>query len=511
MPEILYMNKKLFVLTILFITIFTGCCCIKNNGKNGNLSSATLYDGKIDRLSPFGVFCDSESKNGRLNLDSAVELGNKKARLILRWDFVEPKKGKFNFTLPDRVIDMHIQAGISPLITVECISLWGTRTKVNNIKNFTASPPLDMADYENFLNTVVSRYKGKVQYWQIGNEIFDKSLMPPVFWDGTKEEYIELLIHSYNTIKKADPEAKVVMAGFAHELFNKILYNKPPGLVEKEKVRDFFEYLMDKGNKYCDAVDFHQYYEPDRVYAMVNLLKETMKKYGFKKDIINTESGDFDIRLFGEYLLYGDNHIPVISELLEIPEITDKVKSTMKGGVQRQEFIDFAKFLKKNEKGRIIIERYQSENLLKRISLTLSLGVKEIYWASIKDSNTPIDWYWTIMSLCDESGRKKPHFYTYKLTIRKLEHFTKAEEIAFTTPVKVIKFTFRDKGPVFIIWNDEGDKKIDFSGHVSSSNIKITHIITEQNETDKDAKIEILPADSIQVNKRPIFLEEVDK
>jgi hypothetical protein len=505
------MNKRLFVLTILFITIFTGCCCIKNNGKNGNLSSAPLYNGKIDRLSPFGVFCDSESKNGRLNLDSAVELGSKKGRLILRWDFVEPKKGKFNFTLPDRVIDMHLQAGISLLITVDCISPWGTRTRVNNIKNFTASPPLNIIDYENFLKTVVSRYKGKVQYWQIGNEIFDNRLLPPVFWDGTKEEYIELLIHSYKTIKKADPEAKVVMGGFAHELFNKILYNKPPGLVEQKKVRDFFEYLIDKGNKYCDAVDFHQYYEPDRVYGMLNLLKETMKKYGCKKDIINTESGDFDIRLFGEHILYPDKPVPVIAELLEIPGIMDKVKSTMKGGVQRQEFTDFANFLKKNERARIIIERYQSENLLKRISISLSLGVKEIYWASIKDSDTPIDWYWTIMSLCDESGRKKPHFYTYKLTIKKLEHFTKAEEINFTYSVKVIKFTFRDKGPIFVIWNEKDDKKIDFSRQVSTSDVKITHIVTEQNETDKDVKIEIVPTNSIQVNKTPIFLEEVDR
>jgi len=505
------MNKKLFPIIILFIIIFTGCCCIKNNRKNSNLSSEPVYRGRIDSLSPFGVFCDSESKNGKLNLDSAVELGNKKARLILRWDFVEQKKGKFNFTIPDRVIDMHLQSGISPLITVECISPWGTRTRVNNIKKFTASPPLDMADYENFLKTVVSRYKGKVQYWQIGNEIFDNRLLPPAFWDGTKEEYIELLIHSYRIIKKADPKAKVVMAGFAHEVFNKILYNKPPGLVEQEKVKDFFEYLMDKGNKYCDAVDFHQYYEPDHVNGMVKLLKETMKKYGFEKDIINTEAGDFDIRLFGEHLLYPDNPVPVISELLSIPEITDKVKSTMKGGVQRQEFIDFTKFLKKNEKARIIIERYQAENLLKRISLTLSSGVKEIYWASIKDSDTPIDWYWTIMSLCDSAGRKKPHFYTYKLAIRKLEHFTKAEEITFTPPVKVIEFTFHDKGPVFVIWNDRGDKKIDFSGQVSTSHIKITHIITEQNETDRDVKIEILPADSIQVNKRPVFLEEIKK
>lgn len=503
------MNIKVITVSIIFITIFTGCCCTGKNKWSEDLSSETLYNGEIDPLSPFGVFCDSETKNGKLSLDSAVELGNKKARLILRWDFVEPEKGKFTFTIPDRVLDMHLQAGISPLVTVDCISPWGTRTSVHDKKVFTASPPLDMADYENFLETVVLRYKNKVQYWQIGNEIFDNSLFAPVFWDGTKEEYIELLIHSYNTIKKADPEAKVVMAGFAHELFNKILYNKPPGLVSQEDTRDFFEYLMDKGSKYCDAVDFHQYYEPEDVYGIVKLLKDTMKKYGYEKDIINTEAGDFDIRLFGEHILNPDKPVPVVAELLEIPGIMEKVRSTMKGGVQRKEFIEFAKFLEKHEKARPVIERYQAESLLKRIALTMPLGVKEIYWVSIKDSDNPVDWYWTIMSLCDSSGRKKPHYYTYKLAIKKLEHFTGAEEMDFSPPVKVIKFTFRDKEPLFVIWSDEGDEEIDFSCHVSTADVKITHIITEENKTDKDADIEIVPAGSVEINKRPIFLEEV--
>ncbi len=504
------MNIKVIAVIISFIIIFTGCCCISKNNRN-NLSPEPLYNGEIDPLSPFGVFCDSETKNGKLSLDSAVELGNKKARLILRWDFVEPKKGKFDFTLADRVLDMHLQAGISPLVTVDCISPWGTRTSVKDKRNFTASPPLDMADYENFLETVVFRYKGKVQYWQIGNEVFDNSLMPAVFWDGTKEEYIELLIHSYRIIKKTDPEAKVVMAGFAHELFNKILYNKPPGMVSQEDTRDFFEYLMDKGSSYCDAVDFHQYYEPEEVYGIVKLLKETMEKYGYEKDIINTEAGDFDIRLFGRHLLEPDNPVPVVAELLEIPGIMDKVESTMKGGVQRKELIDFAKFLEKNDKARPVIEKYQAENLLKRIALTLSSGVKAIYWASIRDIDNPVDWYWAIMSLCDSSGRKKPHYYTYKLAIKKLEHFTIAEEINFSPPVKVVKFSFSDKGPVFIIWNDEGDKELDFPGHVSTSEVKITHIITEENKTDKDVNVETVPANSVKINTTPIFMEEIEE
>ena len=52
-----------------------------------------------------------------------------------------------------------------------------------------SSLPKDIDKYKNFVRHMVERYKNKVKYWQIENEVFDTTLAPELFWHGTKEDY----------------------------------------------------------------------------------------------------------------------------------------------------------------------------------------------------------------------------------------------------------------------------------------------------------------------------------
>ena len=276
-------------------------------------------------------------------------------------------------------------------------------------------------------------------------------------------------------------------------------------------IQEFFEYLMNNGSNYFDVIDFHQYFEPDTVYLEVNILKETMSKYGYQKELICTEAGDLDLRLFGKHILNPDEPIPIIEKLLSIDEVALELMEIMEDGVTEQERIDFAVFLKTNSESRPILEKYQAENLVKRVSLTLSQGVKQIHWLGMIDSeaSVAVDWYWAMMPLIDTDGRKKPHFYTYKLLIDELENFTSTNEISFNPDEKIIRFNFSDKNNVYVIWG-KNSTTVDLSGYVSTDYVHVTHIVTGLDEGNNPIypQDEFALSEKIPISETPVFVEE---
>jgi len=361
-----------------------------------------------------------------------------------------------------------------------------------------AGPPKNPEEYNNFIRKMVKRYKDKVKYWQIENEVYDNTYAPAYFWDGTKEEYIEHLRSAYATIKQTDPKAKVVCQGFGGQMLVDIDNIYP-------KAREFFEYIMREIKDCCDLIDFHQYLQPKDAYKMIEMLKDEMAKNSYRKEIICTEAGDIDLVLFSNYFMKPNQNIPIIEKLLSMPEVSKKIEDIRKFGVTHEEFKEVAAFLKQNKESRSLIEKYQAENLIKRMAITLSQGIKQVHWASIKDyalQKSP-DWYHLIMSLTDSDGRKKPHFYTYKLLIEKMEDFIGAEEISRNPAV--VRFNLKDK-QIYVAWSDRGEEFFDFSGYIQSSNAKMTNIITEQGE--RNPQVQSIPANSIKLTSEPVLIEQ---
>lgn len=494
----MYKKSPLILPGIIFILILTGFVSFHQQALSGRHDGIGTAFAETANSKPFGVFNDMVVEEGGFSINEAIELGNQRTRLILLWKMVEPRKGKFNFALVDRIIEMHHRSEIKLLVTIQCISEWGTKRPS---EKETSAPPRDMSVYRRFLRKVASRYKGKVEYWQIENEVYDTTLGKSKYWNGTKEEYIELLKNAHDEIKKADPGANVVMAGFANVMFREIDRGN-------KKVEKFYEYLMKNGKNYCDTVDFHQYFEPDTVYNEVKILKDTMKKFGFKKEIISTEAGDLDIRLFPKHILHPEKPIPVVQKFLAIPDVRNKLKQLKENKITPDELVEFAIFLKRNPRSGPILEKYQAESLVKRYCISLSQGVSQIYWVWMRDLEKPDD-YWFFGSMClqDTDGRKKPHFWTYKLMILKLENFRRVKEIKHKTGVKIFRFDMAKGAPIYILWSDNGKKKIDISSIVPGSKVKITRIITQRGKTIKDVKTKTISPKSIVIDETPVFIE----
>ena len=449
--------------------------------------------------SAFGVFGDYVREGGHYNLDLAKELGNQVARIQFPWWAIEPKAGQFDFKLADELIDTHRKAGISPLVTILSNSTWATLSK-GGFGTIASSPADDPELFKRFLTRVVRRYKDDVNYWQIENEIYYAGGGVNGFWDGSAEDYVRHLKLAYEVISREDPEGKVVLNGVPDEVFVGIAGGE-------EKAVKHLEYLLKEGGRYFDVIDFHQYLRPGIVRLQVKQLKEMMQRFDLRKELISTEAGGFDVRLLGLHLKDKRNALDVVKKLHAMPEVRNRFSQLAKSRANRRtEMKSFNAFLKRNAQSRALVERYQSEDLVKRVSLTLGLGATQFYWVCMRDfdEKQAPTWFNVAMCLVDRDGRRKPSFYTYRLLIDKLRDFSNAQIVRIDPTVA--KFTFPNRPPVLVAWADDSTR-IDTSKELDAERVRITHIITAPGLTDRDAHTEEVDADAVLVGKIPILVE----
>ena len=158
------------------------------------------------------------------------------------WDQMQvDAESKIDFSETDRLVQNAQEAELDLLITLWPFAEWDQLNRPD-AQNYQVSPndefirelplhrgnPVDWEAYEKWLTAVVERYDGDgkndmeglespIRYWEISNEpdlgrAFESNL---TFFTGTPEDYAELLKKSYETIKAADPEAQVLIAGAA--------------------------------------------------------------------------------------------------------------------------------------------------------------------------------------------------------------------------------------------------------------------------------------------------------
>lgn len=161
------------------------------------------------------------------------------------WDFLEPEKGVFDFTVTDKWVKKAQENNIAILATVFPFASWdqskchAAECEVAEIDTFyprqkegrseglpkSRCKPCSMDDYRAFLAKLVERYDGNgkddmeglqipIKYWEISNEPEMKEEIL-TFFKGTAENYADILTQSYAEIKETCPGCKVLHAGAA--------------------------------------------------------------------------------------------------------------------------------------------------------------------------------------------------------------------------------------------------------------------------------------------------------
>ena len=122
----------------------------------------------------------------------------------LKWIFVQPYPNSFNFTVADKYVNIGLK---NKMHIVGHALVWHSQL-ADFMQNVKSKAEMNK-HFENHINTVVSRYKGKIDAWDVVNEAFneDGSLRESVFYKFLGKNYIEKAFKLANEI---DPNADLI-------------------------------------------------------------------------------------------------------------------------------------------------------------------------------------------------------------------------------------------------------------------------------------------------------------
>ncbi|HVV74311.1 MAG TPA: hypothetical protein VHI52_22950 [Verrucomicrobiae bacterium] len=206
------------------------------------------------------------------------ELGAGFAKVYLFWNQVEPRKGAYDWTAVD-AFTSQLKAPEEALIALFSSSQWAVQRPAFLLP---PSPARNPDDYYRFVYDLVRHCHGKVRYWQN-----DAEPNNPIYWSGTKEQFVAQLKVFYRAVKDADPSAVVVVGGY-DGLFG------PPGthpFPNQQVGLDFFDYVLKEGRAAFDLFDLRLYGDSYTIVPRVEIMRQKMLALGYHKPIICTEYG----------------------------------------------------------------------------------------------------------------------------------------------------------------------------------------------------------------------------
>lgn len=195
------------------------------------------------------------------------------------WPNLEPKKGEWNFKKLDEYVRLAEPRGIDLILMLAFSPTWASsrpdepsaynKNPAHPDKGWAAEPR-DIEDWKNYVRTVAERYRGKIRYYEIWNEVNQGG-----FYTGSQEKLIELHRVAYETLKAVDPQ-------------NRVIGSSCVGSVT------VFDELYQKGlGKWVDIVGFHFYTfgAPEKMARRVREVRTSLKERGVDKPVWNTEAG----------------------------------------------------------------------------------------------------------------------------------------------------------------------------------------------------------------------------
>ncbi len=123
----------------------------------------------------YTIFSSTTQGNAAETMDLLVNSGVKMVRIEPSWDGVYPRRGELNQAFVDRFVKRVTELkarGIEPLVILDYSVAWGMKytqqTMTWRNKNFGA--PDDLADWKEYVRTIVTALKDGARYYEIWNE-----------------------------------------------------------------------------------------------------------------------------------------------------------------------------------------------------------------------------------------------------------------------------------------------------------------------------------------------------
>jgi hypothetical protein len=199
------------------------------------------------------------------------------------WQNLEGHKGQFRFDTLDEFVALAEQHGTGLLLPLGMSPQWASArpSEHSTYQPGGSAEPTNLDDWRSFVRTVVTRYKGRIQAYEIWNE---PNLVG--FWTGTPDQMVTLTREAARIIHQADPQAIVVS----------------PSVTGSYGVKWFADFIQKGGGQDVDVIGYHFYVTPkppEQIVPLVQSVRQILSDNGLgNKPLWNTETGWLDSARF---------------------------------------------------------------------------------------------------------------------------------------------------------------------------------------------------------------------
>jgi cellulose/xylan binding protein with CBM9 domain len=347
--------------------------------------SITIPSNKMERFGPYDVYIDFIYPNGK-RLRQKIQLGiipkvkpdsshvlcdqgdqgfmpvnitgQAMVRKFLYWCYAEPYKGEMDITYLkyiDEFVDFHHSHNTPVLLCVHGTPPWAiaNEKKRKSVKPGKRSPlpPVTQA-YLDFLGFIIDRYKGKIAGIEIWNEV-----NAPNYFNGTAEQYVNLLKPAYKFIKGKDKN--IIVTGPC-----------PTG----DPIPFLQKFFALGGHKYLDVVSTHNYTSQTGPCAAgleerLKYISGLLKKHGHKPHW-DTE--------FGFFITPRYKRFPMTEERIDFLARIEPKKGSRKG--MDEYFRNMSVDVCFNWSRSALTESQAANALVRQVAIGLANGLEKMFY-----------------------------------------------------------------------------------------------------------------------------------
>lgn len=177
---------------------------------SGALSQAPVgtASGRVVDEAFFGLVNNRAEREGEPPPWPAVRAGSWRLwDSYTTWRDLEPRPGQWQFDQLDRRVREAQARGVNLLLVLAHSPRWAARdpAAASAYGPGVASPPARLADWEHYVRTVGTRYRGRLTEYQVWNEPSDRA-----HWGGSVADLVELTCAAHRVLKAIDPAIRVV-------------------------------------------------------------------------------------------------------------------------------------------------------------------------------------------------------------------------------------------------------------------------------------------------------------
>ncbi|MFT3765872.1 MAG: cellulase family glycosylhydrolase [Minicystis sp.] len=167
--------------------------------------AAGFYDEPVGLCDDYPEETTTSAKIQR-DFAAVAATGARVLRFGMGWDGIEERSGHYDFRFWDEIIGTAERLGVTVIPYLCYTPEWAG----SGAEDAWRKPPRNLEAFGRFAGVVAERYRGRVRSWELWNEPDTED-----YWRGSPEDFARMVTFAAQQVRRADPEALVVLGGMA--------------------------------------------------------------------------------------------------------------------------------------------------------------------------------------------------------------------------------------------------------------------------------------------------------